>query len=308
MKNSLRIVAIRLIPALLIVALCSVFLERFVNARVTFQEDTQTRRLWDSEFVKPKKAMTAKRRYRVATPRIPTDKVDGESVLGITLWRLRPSRGSDDKQVRLFKHKKDDTNVLEWTPERISVDTPLAAGQRVRLSIEAARTGYLYVIDREMYEDGTLGDPYLIFPTSNLRGGDNQVSVGRVIDIPALDDEPYYYTLDPDRPGLTGEMISVLVTPQPLDDIKIGEKMIKLSKDHVEKWEKSWGAQVGRLELENSFGNAWTKEEREASNGQTLKRDGPAPQTLYYRPAAKPGDSLMVSVRLRYGTVRAKAQ
>jgi len=308
MKNSLRIVAIRLIPALLIVALCWVFIERFVNARVNFQEDTQTRRLWDSEFVKPKKTATAKRRYRVATPRISTDKVDGESVLGITLWRLRPSRVSDDKQVRLFKHKKDDTNVLEWTPERISVDTPLAVGQRVRLSIEAARTGYLYVIDREMYEDGTLGDPYLIFPTSGLRGGDNQVSVGRVIDIPALDDEPYYYTLDPDRPGLTGEMISVLVTPQPLADIKIGEEMIKLSKDDVEKWEKSWGAQVGRLELENSFGKPWTKEEKDASQGQTLKSDSPAPQTLYYRPAAKPGDSLMVSVRLRYGTVRAKAQ
>jgi hypothetical protein len=60
--------------------------------------------------------------------------------------------------------------------------------------------------------------------------------------------------------------------------------------------------------LENSFGNPWTKEERDASKGQTLKRDSPAPQTLYYRPGAKPGESMMVSVRLRYGTVRAKAQ
>jgi len=34
----------------------------------------------------------------------------------------------------------------------------------------------------------------------------------------------------------------------------------------------------------------------------------PAPQTLYYRPAAKPDESLMVSVRLRYGVVKAKAQ
>jgi hypothetical protein len=304
MKYNLRIGAIRLIPALLIVALCSGSL----NARINLPQDTQTRRLWDSEFLKDKKTAPAKRRYRVATPRIPTDRVDGESVLGITLWRLRPSRVADDKEVRLFKHKKDKTTVSEWTPERISVDTPLAVGQRVRLSIEAARTGYLYVIDRELYDDGTLGDPYLIFPTSNLRGGDNQVSVGRIIDIPALEDEPNYFTLDPDRPGLTGEVISVLVTPQPLDDIKIGEEAVKLSKGDVENWEKSWGARVGRLELENSFGKPWTKEERDASKGQTLKRDSPAPQTLYYRPAAKPGESLMVSVRLRYGTVRAKAQ
>jgi hypothetical protein len=304
MKYNLRIGAIRLIPALLIVALCLGSL----NASINLPQDTQTRRLWDSEFLKDKKPAPAKRRYRVATPRIPTDRVDGESVLGITLWRLRPSRVADDKEVRLFKHKKDKTTVSEWTPERISVDTPLAVGQRVRLSIEAARTGYLYVIDRELYDDGTLGDPYLIFPTSNLRGGDNQVSVGRVIDIPALEDEPNYFTLDPDRPGLTGEVISVLVTPQPLDEIKIGEEAVKLSKEDVENWEKSWGAQVGRLELENSFGKPWTKEERDASKGQTLKRDSPAPQTLYYRHAAKPGESLMVSVRLRYGTVRAKAQ
>jgi hypothetical protein len=252
MKNNLRIVAVRLIPALLVVVLCGGSL----NARINLQEDSQTRRLWDSEFVKAKKTAPAKRRYRVATPRIPTNTVDGESVLGITLWRLRPSKVADDKEVRLFKHKKDNTSVTEWTPERISVDPPL--------------------------------------------------SVGRIIDIPALDDEPNYFTLDPDRPGLAGEVISVLVTPQPLADIKIGEEAVILSKSEVEKWEKEWGAQVGRLDLENSFGQTWTKEERDATKGQTLKRDSPAPHTLYYRPAAKPGDSLMVSVRLRYGVVKAR--
>jgi hypothetical protein len=229
-------------------------------------------------------------------------------VLGITLWRLRPSRATDGKEVRLLKHQKDKTNVMEWTPERISVDTPLAVGQRVRMSIEAARTGYLYVINRELYADGTLGDPYLIFPTSSLRGGDNQVSVGRVIDIPALEDDPNYFTLEPDRPDLAGEVISVMVTPRPLADIKIGEEAVKLSKDDVAMWEKSWGAQVGRVETVGSLGKAWTKEERDASKGQTLKRDSPAPQTLYYRPAAKSDESLMVSVRLRYGSVKAKAQ
>jgi len=304
MKNNLRFVANLLIPALCVVPLPW----ESLDARVNLPQEEQTRRLWDSEFLKAKKTTPEKRHYRIATPRIPTDRVDGDCVLGITLWRLRPSRSDDDKEVRLFKHQKDKTDIKEWTPERISVDTPLAVGQRVRLSIEAARTGYLYVIDRELYDDVTLGDPYLIFPTSNLRGGDNQVSVGRVIDIPALEDEPNYFTLEPDHPGLAGEVMSVMVTPQPLADIKIGGEAVKLSKDEVEKWEKSWGAQVGRLELENSFGKPWTKEERDASKGQTLKRDSPAPQTLYYRPAMKPDESLMVSVRLRYGAAKAKAQ
>lgn len=305
MRNRLETIAKLSILALCLVALLCANLAARVNPA---PQGEQTRRLWDSEFFKAKKNAPAKRRYRVATPRIPTDRVDENGVLGITLWRLRPSRTTDDKEVRLFKHPKDKTNVMEWTPERISVDTPLAVGQRVRLSVEAARTGYLYVIDRELYADGTLGDPYLLFPTTRLRGGDNQVSVGRIIDIPALEDEPNYFILEPDRPELIGEVISVLVTPRPLDNVRIGEDAIKLSKDDVEKWERLWGAQVGRLEMEGSLGKAWTKEEKDASKGQTLKPDSPAPQTLYYRPAAKPDESLMVSVRLRYGSERTKAQ
>jgi hypothetical protein len=305
MRNRLETIAKLSIPALCLVALlCGGLTARVKPA----PQGEQTRRLWDSEFFKAKKTTPTKRRYRVATPRIPTDRVDENGVLGITLWRLRPSKITDDKEVRLFKHPKDKTDVLEWTPERISIDTPLAVGQRVRLSIEAARTGYLYVIDRELYANGTLGDPYLIFPTSRLRGGDNQVSVGRVIDIPALEDEPNYFILDPDRPELVGEVISVLVTPRPLDNVRIGEDAIKLSKDDVEKWERLWGAQVGRLEMEGSLGKAWTKEEKDASKGQTLKPDSPTPQTLYYRPAAKPDEALMVSVRLRYGSAKSKSQ
>jgi len=305
MRSKLEITAKYLIPAFCLIALFCLNL----TARVKpVPQGEQTRRLWDSEFFKAKKPSPAKRRYRVATPRIPTGRVDENGVLGITLWRLRPSRATDDKEVRLFKHPKDKTNVTEWTPERISVNTPLAVGQRVRLSVEAARNGYLYVIDRELYADGTLGDPHLIFPTSRLRGGDNQVSVGRIIDIPALEDEPNYFILDPDRPELVGEVISVLVTPRPLDNVKIGEDASKLSKDDIAVWEKSWGAQVGRLELENSFGKAWTKEEKDASKGQALSQNGPAPQTVYYRPAAKPDEALMVSVRLRYGSAKTKAQ
>jgi hypothetical protein len=306
MVSKLKIIAKRLSPAFCLIVL----LHAPLNARIGAgsRQDEQTRRLWDSEYFKAKKTAPAKRRYRITTPQIPTDRVDGNSVLGITLWRLRPSKATDEKEARLLKHPKDKSSVSEWTPERISVDTPLSVGQRVRLSVEAARTGYLYVIDRELYSDGSLGDPYLIFPTSRLRGGDNQVAVGRVVDIPDLDDSPNYFTLEPDRPELVGEVISVLVTPQPLNSVKVGEEAIKLPKDDVAAWEKTYGSQVGHLELENSFGKAWTKEERDASKGQILKQNGPAPQTLYYRPSATPAEALMVNVRLRYGNLRARAK
>lgn len=293
---------------LFLVALCQVNTE----AAPRPQDGEQTRKLWDSEFFKSKgkpaagKPAAPRRRYRIVTPKIPVDRVDGETVVGITLWRLRPSTAADDKQTRLLKHSKDNTKVAQWTPERISVDTPLAIGQRVRLSIESARTGYLYVIDRELYADGSLGEPHLIFPTTRLRGGNNRVTVGRIIDIPTQEDSPNYFNLLPDRADLAGEVISVLITPQPLPDVKIGEDDVVLPKAEVELWEQKWGTQVGRLEMENSKGKAWTKEEKEAGavNGHTLKPNSPAPQTLYYRPDTKNSDPLLVSVRLRYGNLK----
>ncbi len=278
-------------------------------------QDAQTRKLWDSEFFKakakpaPGKPAAPRKRYRVVTPQISTDRVNGDTVLGITLWRLRPAAAKDDKEVRLFKHNKDETKVVQWTPERISVDTPLAIGQRVRLSIESARNGYLYVINRELYADGTMGEPYLIFPTTRLRGGENKVTLGRIVDIPAQEDSPNYFHLDPDRADLVGESLSVLITPEPLPGVKIGEDAIALPPTEVAEWEKKWATQVGRMEMENSVGKTWTKEEKEASaaNGKQLKAESPTPQTLYYRPDAKATDPMMVSVKLHYGKAKTPA-
>ncbi|MGH9848072.1 MAG: hypothetical protein ACREEM_56025 [Blastocatellia bacterium] len=268
----------------------------------------ETRRIWDSDLFKSraKAPATARRRYRIATPRIPPDQVNGDTVLGITLWRLRPSRETDDKQVRLLKHAKDNTPVREWTPERIDAGTPLKPNQRVKLSVEAARTGYLYIVDRELYADGSLGDPYLIFPTQSIRNGDNQVAVGKIFDIP---NDESYFNLEPSRDDQVGEIITVIVAPQPLEGFQIGEKEVRLPKELVASWEKAWGARTGRLDLENAAGKTLTKEERDAATGaRPLQADSPAPQSLYYRPGAMTEDPLLASVRLRYGSVKTAPQ
>lgn len=298
------------ISALRLATLALVVVCGAASADAAFQDGEQTRKLWDSQFLKAKptggKAAAPRKKYRVATPQISTEGVNGDTVLGITLWRLRPAAAKDDKQVRLFKHNKDNTKVVQWTPERIAVDTPLTVGQRVRLSIESARTGYLYVINRELYADGTTGEPYLIFPTTGLRGGNNKVAVGRIVDIPAQEDSPNYFNLEPDRADLVGEILSVLITPEPLPGVKIGDEAVKLSANDVAEWERKWATQIGRLEMENSVGKAWTKEEKDAAstNGSQLKAGSPTPQTLYYRPGAKASDPMMVSVKLKYGAAK----
>ena len=265
------------------------------------KSDEATRKLWDTAFIIPaaNKPTASRRRpggrYRVATPDVPVDNVAPDTVVGVTIWRLRPANRSDSGE-RLIVH--DDNSTTEWLPERISSTTRLAQGDRLRISVEAVRSGYLYVIDREQYADGSLGEPYLIFPTTRTAGGDNSVSVGRLLEIPAQDDAPPFFTMRKSRPDHVAEVVSVLVTPSPLEGLQITDKAQKLSETQVASWEKMWGSSVGRLEM-STVGQAWTKEEKE-SRTRALTSTAPAPQLLFYRPSLKSSEPLFVKLRLSY--------
>ena len=196
----------------------------------------------------------------------------------------------------------DGSETVEWLPQRVSADTRLNEGDRLRIGIEAARTGYLYVVDREQYADGSLGDPFLIFPTTRTRGGDNQVKIGRVIEIPAQDDGPPYFTLKRSRSDQVGENLIVLVSPKPIEGLHMSDKAQRLSDEQVVTWEKSWGGKLGHLEMENGEGKQWTKAEKNAAADSTrgLTADEPAPQTIYYRPGATSTLPVLVKVQLKY--------
>jgi len=257
-----------------------------------------TRKLWDTAFIAPsssRKTRNRRRAYRNATPNVPVNNVAPETVVGVTLWRLRPANRSDSGE-RLIVH--DDNAVSEWLPERISATTQLVQGDRLRISVETVRAGYLYVIDREQYADGTLGEPYLIFPTTRTSGGDNKVSVGRLLEIPAQDDSPPFFTMRKSRPDHVAEVMSVIVTPTPLEEVQITDKALKLSDAQVASWEKQWGTSVGHLEM-SSTGQTWTKEEKDATT-RALTASAPAPQLLFYRPSAKPTEPMYVKLRLQY--------
>lgn len=265
---------------------------------VAQKSDEATRKLWDTAYITPAAGKKTARRhssrkYRIATPNVPIDNVLPESVVGVTIWRLRPA-GRAESGERIIVH---DDNAKEYVPERISPNTKLNAGDRVRISVEAARNGYLYVIDRELYADGSLGEPYLIFPTTRTLNGDNQVSVGKLAEIPAQEDSPPFFTIRKSRPDQVAEMVSVLVTPTPLEGVQITDKAQKLSEAQVAKWEKSWSNSVGRLEME-SVGQTWTREEKDAAGTRALTASAPPPQMLFYRP--KSNDGIFVKLRLSY--------
>lgn len=235
------------------------------------------------------------------------------SQVGITLWELRPSSASDDKEARIIIQEEEagaENSASTLTPVRIEADTLFGANDKLRLSIESPRSGYLYVIDREQYADGTQSVPYLIFPTLRTRGGNNRVQAGMLVDIPAQEDRPNYFTMKPGRATQVAEVLTIIVAAQPLDVPPLQRKYVRLPEQEVAGWERDWKAAVERFEMEGGAGQVWTRKEKAAGAGDDaalLDSDDPAPQTIY-RVATKPGSPLMITVPLRYASGTASSK
>ena len=271
-------------------------------------EEEQTRMLWNTTFTEQRPASAkatapssaAAKGQPPAAARKPAsgpsaDRI-GDSLVGVTIWRLRTSEAGDDPAV----HIASPTGGEQWTPVRVGADTPVKIGQRVRVSFETARAGYLYVIDREQYADGTYGAASLIFPTLQTHSGNNQVTAGRLIEVPALDDNPPYFTMQPSRHDQVAEVLTVMVTPKPLPGVKIGSNPLAVSPDQLRLWERQWGVQVQRLEAVGQAGKPYTKAEKEASllPNRFLAHEEPLPQTMYHLDV-KPGAPLLFNISLR---------
>ena len=247
----------------------------------------------------------AKPKYKALDPQVVASlrHPSAASELGVTIWRLRPATSVDNgaaSGARILV--QEGTETTELIPERVSSTSRLNAGDRVRLTLESPEHGYLYVIDRERYASGERGTPYLIFPTTRTRSGDNKVAGGKLIDIPAQGDRPNFFTLRRSRPDQVEEELTVLLTPAPLDGITIGENALALSNAQVAVWEKQWGSTKPEVfELTGGAGKTWTRAEQDAAADGTrlLTQDDPPPQTVY-RVSVKPGAPLAVEVRLRY--------
>lgn len=261
-------------------------------------QETDTRGIVPEQFLKARPAATgaaqAIHELRNGTP-------GGQ--IGVTIWRLRRSTPADSGARILVQEEE---HSIEWTPERVSSSARLAAGDRVRLTIESPARGYLYVVDRERYGSGEFGDPYLIFPTLRTRKGDNSVGPGKLIDIPGQEDRPNFFSLHASRADQSGEELTILVAPLPIDGLAIGRAAQVLSKEQFLGWQKRWGTgKVDVFELPTGPGQSWTKAEQEAAAGGTrlLTQEDPPPQTVY-RAVVKPGEPLLVKVELNYRRAR----
>jgi hypothetical protein len=279
-----------------------ILLEEFTRARPASAPATAKKSISSPVRRRPMPASgaSAARYRRKGPPLLAALKIPNLSTaeIGVTIWRLRPSQNADGR-ARVLVMENGQTS--QWTPERIEADQLLRLGDRVRISIESPRAGYLYVVDHEQYSDGSLGDAMLIFPTTRARGGDNRVKPGVLIDVPGQDDSPPYFTLKSNHRTYAGEVLMVIVLPQPIEGLDIGPQPLVLPMAEVAKWQKLWSTKAERFEMDGGAGKAWTPEEQAAaltSGARTLTQDEPAPQTIY-RVALLGAKGFMVAVPLR---------
>jgi hypothetical protein len=254
--------------------------------------EVRTRQLWDTNLLKQR--AQASHKPGASSKAVPAT---GDNLIGVTLWRYRSSRPQDAPAVRMLVHEPDTGKDEDFTPERCEADTALQVGQKVRLSIESARTGFLYVVDRERYADGSFGDAELIFPTQRTHRGDNRVQAGQLIDIPANGEG--LFTIERRRKDLIAEELTVLVSPQPIAGLSIGPKALPVTKEQLAEWRKNWGATVKQLEEPGQAGNKLTAAEKQAAEkGAPLTDADALPQTMF-QVQARPGSPLMVTVPLK---------
>ena len=226
--------------------------------------------------------LAQRRRKRAGKPGKAKTEVDvaANQKLGVTLWKLRPEKtGDEGARLLTMGGAKDGSKLVA---ERVALDTEFKVGEKVRFSIESPQTGFLYIIDRELHTDGTLGEPFLIFPTQKIRGGDNSVSSGRVIEIPSQSDAQTYFDFTVQEANYVGELITVVFSENRIQDFQIGREPLKLTAKWIENLENQWERNATTFELQTGTrGLAYTDDEKAAGEGtRQLTQSSAAPQTF----------------------------
>ncbi|HEX9962507.1 MAG TPA: hypothetical protein VGB00_16350, partial [Pyrinomonadaceae bacterium] len=218
---------------------------------------------------------TGKANSRNKSPAFRQEKV------GVTFWRLREpeSYERDDAPTFPVKTKK---GVENWTAERVSSTTRFKVNSLVRFTIESPRSGFLYIINREVYTDGTRGEAKLIFPTLKANAkGENRVVAGSLVEIPHSRARTPYFRVASEEPDYAGEEVVVIISPTKLTGVKIDLEPTPVALEKLEKWMADWSATVDIFEAADGEGIALTKAEEEAAQTRALTPEEPSPQTIY---------------------------
>jgi hypothetical protein len=227
----------------------------------------------------PRPALSLK--LKTGNPNKVTAKVNiGWEEVGFTVWKLRKKLPNEETATLSVVEKG---LKVEYVPERMESNETLKLGDKVRLTVESPRNGFLYVVDFEQYTDGTFGAPTLIFPTQRTRGGNNRVSAGVLIDIPAQDDDVPFFVINSKNPLYAGELLNVIISEKAINGIATPPRAVTLESRQIGEWVEEWGLEAEVFEQDGGKGAAWSNAEKEAGQvgGRSLTQEDPTPQTVY---------------------------
>src|SRR6185503_13327932 len=105
----------------------------------------------------------------------------------------------------------------------------------------------------------------MIFP---LRGEDNRVYAGKLIDLPSSRQAPF--KADP-KPDQVGEMLTIIVTASPLSS-SLSTSSLPISNDLLTQWESMWSGVTERFELNNGAGQVRTLIEQQATSRSGMRQ------------------------------------
>lgn len=241
----------------------------------------------------------AKARY-VALTNDNTPVVEGTDV-GITLWRLRPALKTDAKvvqeQTRIAVRKKgqSEDKMLMMTPTRAESETVFSDGDLLKFTVESPFEAHIYILNREQYEDGTMSDPYLIFPAREDVGINDKGSPGRLLFLPSVKDDDKFELKrlsdlnpkDSNNAEKAAEIFTLIVSKQPIKELpplEKGDEPRKIDKQQFESWQSEWGGRMLIFEKQGGAGTTITRVEKQAGakGGEVLAGDDPKPQTVYH--------------------------
>jgi hypothetical protein len=230
---------------------------------------------------KPVRVRVRKRKPAVSRVKPVPPRQTETARLGFTVWRVEKGSGGSQSKGLTERDASDGQRLGRIADEGVAV------GDSVRIGIESlTHSGYLYVIDREKYADGTYGPPTLIYPTLRYRRGDNSVRPGEIVFLPGPGRE-IVVTSDAGRKQVAEELTVIVSPTRLITAAELQNEQIKLSPNQLLTWLQDWATQEVQIDQIDAAGAPLTRREEGAvadeSKGlseRPLSPDDPLPQTM----------------------------
>lgn len=230
--------------------------------------------------------------------------------IGVTIWRLSPGQCP----IQNCPLPAGNGKGLVDTATRIEDNSPLSTGERVRLGLESlSHGGFVYIIDREQFADGTLGDAYLLFPTRNINDGKHWAQPGLQIQLPRADGCFCVKSRNPQKLLVADNLIVIVSPTQLLGLSETGEKEIPVPAKLASYVRLAEQARTYRGSLQGGGGLAQTPQEvRAGAKGlfdtQPVLTQSDLPPQNFYQSVIPLGASAVFTFSLRYSTVNTRPQ